>query len=140
MFSSGVAYNDNLKITININQAAQNKLYSLANSGSVAFTSKKMQIGATVINPKNGHVIAILGGRKLPSVQLGLDRAVQTGRSTGSTIKPVLDYAPAIQYLNWGTSHILQDTKYTYPGTNIQLYKNKDKTINEQIPKSAQKL
>ncbi|GHN25940.1 penicillin-binding protein 1A [Lactobacillus delbrueckii] len=115
-------YNDNLKITININQAAQNKLYSLANSGSVAFTSKKMQIGATVINPKNGHVIAILGGRKLPSVQLGLDRAVQTGRSTGSTIKPVLDYAPAIQYLNWGTSHILQDTKYTYPGTNIQLY------------------
>lgn len=115
-------YNDNLKITININQAAQNKLYSLANNGSVAFTSKKMQIGATVINPKNGHVIAILGGRKLPSVQLGLDRAVQTGRSTGSTIKPVLDYAPAIQYLNWGTSHILQDTKYTYPGTNIQLY------------------
>ncbi|GHV97745.1 penicillin-binding protein 1A [Lactobacillus nasalidis] len=115
-------YNDNLKITLNINQAAQNKLYSLANSGSVAFTSKKMQIGATIVNPKNGHVIAILGGRNLPSVQLGLDRAVQTGRSTGSTIKPVLDYAPAIEYLNWGTSHILQDTKYTYPGTNVQLY------------------
>lgn len=115
-------YNDNLKITINIDQKAQNKLYELANNGSVPFTNNKMQIGATVIDPNNGHVVAILGGRHLPSVQLGLDRAVQTGRSTGSSIKPVLDYAPAIQYLNWSTAKMLDDSKYVYPGTNIQLY------------------
>jgi penicillin-binding protein 1A len=81
-----------------------------------------MQIGATVVDPNNGHVVAILGGRHLPSVQLGLDRAVQTGRSTGSSIKPVLDYAPAIQYLNWSTAKMFDDSKYVYPGTNIQLY------------------
>ncbi|MBW8060982.1 penicillin-binding protein [Lactobacillus helveticus] len=115
-------YNDNLKITINIDQKAQNKLYELANNGSVPFTNNKMQIGATVIDPNNGHVVAILGGRHLPSVQLGLDRAVQTGRSTGSSIKPVLDYGPAIQYLNWSTAKMLDDSKYVYPGTNIQLY------------------
>lgn len=115
-------YNDNLKITVNINQAAQQKLYDLVNNGQVPFTNDKMQVGATVVDPSNGHVIAIVGGRKLPAVQLGLNRAVQTGRSTGSTIKPVLDYAPAIEYLNWGTSHMLDDTKYIYPGTNIQLY------------------
>ncbi|QNQ82300.1 PBP1A family penicillin-binding protein [Lactobacillus sp. PV012] len=115
-------YNDNLKITVNIDQDAQNKLYELANDGEVPFTNDKMQVGATIVNPKNGHVIAILGGRKLPSVQLGLNRAVQTGRSTGSTIKPVLDYGPAIEYLYWPTSYILNDSKYIYPGTNIQLY------------------
>lgn len=115
-------YNDNLKITINIDQKAQNKLYQLANNGEVPFTNDKMQIGATVVDPNNGHVVAILGGRHLPSVQLGLDRAVQTGRSTGSSIKPVLDYAPAIQYLNWSTAKMLDDSKYVYPGTNIQLY------------------
>ncbi|GFZ27020.1 PBP1A family penicillin-binding protein [Lactobacillus corticis] len=115
-------YNDNLKITINIDQDAQTKLYNLANGNKVSFTNNKMQIGATLVDPTNGHVLAILGGRHLPSVQLGLDRAVQTGRSTGSSIKPVLDYAPAIQYLNWSTAHILDDSKYTYPGTNIQLY------------------
>ncbi|MBW7987962.1 PBP1A family penicillin-binding protein [Lactobacillus helveticus] len=115
-------YNDNLKITINIDQKAQNKLYELGNNGSVPFTNNKMQIGATVIDPNNGHVVAILGGRHLPSVQLGLDRAVQTGRSTGSSIKPVLDYGPAIQYLNWSTAKMLDDSKYVYPGTNIQLY------------------
>lgn len=115
-------YNDNLKITVNIDQDAQNKLYELANNGEVPFTNDKMQVGATIVDPTNGHVIAILGGRKLPSVQLGLNRAVQTGRSTGSTIKPVLDYGPAIEYLYWPTSYILNDSKYIYPGTNIQLY------------------
>lgn len=115
-------YNNNLKITVNIDQRAQNKLYELANNGSVPFTNNKMQIGATVVDPTNGHVVAILGGRHLPSVQLGLDRAVQTGRSTGSSIKPVLDYGPAIQYLNWSTAKMIDDSKYVYPGTNIQLY------------------
>ncbi|HCX40325.1 MAG TPA: penicillin-binding protein [Lactobacillus acetotolerans] len=115
-------YNDNLKITVNIDQAAQNKLYQLANSNQVPFTSNKMQIGSTIVDPTNGHVVAILGGRHLPSVQLGLDRAVQTGRSTGSSIKPVLDYGPAIQYLNWSTAKMIDDSKYVYPGTNIQLY------------------
>lgn len=115
-------YRDNLRITINIDQKAQNKLYKLANDGSVPFTNNQMQIGATIVDPTNGHVVAILGGRHLPSVQLGLDRAVQTGRSTGSSIKPVLDYGPAIQYLNWSTAKVLDDDKYVYPGTNIQLY------------------
>ena len=115
-------YNDNLKITVNIDQDAQQKLYDLVNDGSVPFTNDKMQVGATIIDPRTGHVIAIIGGRKLPAVQLGLNRAVQTGRSTGSSVKPVLDYGPAIEYLNWPTSHMLDDSKYVYPGTNIQLY------------------
>lgn len=116
-------YRDNLKITVNIDQKAQNKLYQLANSGEIPFTDDKMQIGASIVDPSNGHVVAIIGGRKLPSsVQLGLDRAVQTSRSTGSSIKPVLDYAPAIEYLNWSTAKMVDDSKYFYPGTNIQLY------------------
>src|SRR5699024_5356159 len=115
-------YRDNLKITINIDQKAQNKLYELANDGEVPFINDKMQIASAVVDPSNGHVIAILGGRKLPNVQLGYDRAVQTVRSTGSSIKPVLDYAPAIEYKNWSTAQVLQDTPYTYKGTNVQLY------------------
>ena len=116
-------FRDNLKITINMDQKAQKKLYQLANNGQVPFTNDKMQIGASVVDPSNGHVLAILGGRQLPSsVQLGLDRAVQTTRSTGSSIKPVLDYGPAIEYLNWSTAKMLDDSKYVYPGTNVQLY------------------
>lgn len=115
-------YKGNLKITLNIDQDAQTYLYNLVNNGTVPFTNDKMQVGASVVDPASGRVIAIIGGRKLPSVQLGLNRAVQTTRSTGSSVKPVLDYAPAIEYLHWPTSHILDDSKYIYPGTNIQLY------------------
>ncbi|PEG80920.1 hypothetical protein CP368_06145 [Lactobacillus sp. UMNPBX17] len=30
-----------------------------------------MQVGATVVDPTNGHAIAIVGGRHLPNVALG---------------------------------------------------------------------
>lgn len=115
-------YNSNLKITVNIDQKAQNELYELANSNKIPFTNDKMQVGATVVDPANGHVVAIVGGRHLPNLALGYNRAVQTGRSTGSSIKPILDYAPAIEYKNWSTAQILSDTPYIYSGTNIQLF------------------
>lgn len=115
-------YNSNLKITVNIDQKAQNELYELANSNKIPFTNDKMQVGATVVDPINRHVVAIVGGRHLPNLALGYNRAVQTGRSTGSSIKPILDYAPAIEYKNWSTAQILSDTPYIYSGTNIQLF------------------
>lgn len=115
-------YNSNLKITVNIDQKAQNELYELANSNKIPFTNDKMQVGATVVDPINGHVVAIVGGRHLPNLALGYNRAIQTGKSTGSSIKPILDYAPAIEYKNWSTAQILSDTPYIYSGTNIQLF------------------
>ena len=96
-----------------------------------------MQAAATVIDPDNGHVIAILGGRHLPNIQLGLDRAVQTDRSTGSSIKPILDYAPAIEYLNWSTAQVLEDTPYTYKGTNIKLYDWDDRFMGKMTMRYA---
>ncbi|TGD24631.1 PBP1A family penicillin-binding protein [Companilactobacillus suantsaicola] len=115
-------YRDNLKITVNMDYAAQKRLYNIVNSSNyVAFPDSKLQVGATVVNPNNGKVVAMIGGRNLGNVQFGLNRAVQTGRSNGSTMKPLLDYAPAIENLNWSTYHQLEDTEYTYAGTNIQL-------------------
>ena len=37
-------------------------------------------------------------------------------------MKPILDYGPAIEYLNWPTYKSLSDTKYKYPGTNISVH------------------
>ncbi|WP_119326282.1 transglycosylase domain-containing protein [Companilactobacillus musae] len=115
-------YRDNLKITVNMDYDAQKRLYNIVNTSNyVQFQSSKMQVGASIVNPNNGKVVAMIGGRNLGNVQFGLNRAVQTTRSNGSTMKPILDYAPAIEYLNWSTYHQLEDTEYTYPGTDIQL-------------------
>ncbi len=53
------------------------------------------QAAAVVENPHNGHVWAIIGGRNHFTF-LQDDLAVTGMRSTGSAIKPLLDYAPAL--------------------------------------------
>ncbi|MBA1435213.1 transglycosylase domain-containing protein, partial [Bombilactobacillus bombi] len=114
-------YRDNLKITVNMDIKVQKRLYQIVNGQEIAFPDDQLQTGISVIDPNNGSVIAMIGGRKLGEVQLGLNRAVQTSRSNGSTMKPILDYAPAIEYLHWPTNQIVRDTPYTYPGTDIAL-------------------
>ncbi|WP_456273012.1 transglycosylase domain-containing protein [Bacillus sp. AK031] len=50
-----------------------------------------IQVGFTAINPKNGHVTAMVGGRDYE--ESPFNRAVQAVRQPGSTIKPLLYYA-----------------------------------------------
>lgn len=68
------------------------------------------------------RLFAMIGGHKTGDVQLGYNRAVSSGRSNGSSMKAMMDFAPAIEYLNYSTAQKLQDTAYIYPGTNIQLH------------------
>lgn len=115
-------YTDGLEVHTNLNMGAQQHLYDIANDGTIAFQSSEMQLGVAVTNPKNGKIIAMLGGRKTGDVTFGLNRAVQTDRSAGSTSKPLMDYGPAIEYLNYPTFRSVKDIPFTYPGTNKKLY------------------
>ena len=114
-------YNDGLQVHTNIDLAAQKHLYAAAND-TVPFQSNQMQAGVAVTDPHNGQVVAMLGGRHTGNVVYGLNRAVQTNRSSGSTAKPLMDYGPAIEYLQWPTFKAVQDTKFYYPGTSIALH------------------
>lgn len=112
----------NLKIYTNLNWNVQKRLYAIANTNEyVAFSNNRLQMASTIINPRNGKVVAMIGGRK-DNTPFGLNRAVQTNRANGSCAKPLMDYGPAIQYLHWATYHPLEDTPYKYPGTNTSLY------------------
>lgn len=116
-------YNGSLKIYTNLNMDYQKKLYNLVNDNTeVTFPDSSMQVAATIVDPNNGNVVAMLGGRKNNNVTFGLNRAVQTDRTNGSTAKPLMDYGPAIEYLNWATYHPIKDTSYVYPGTDTSLY------------------
>ncbi|MFT8908356.1 MAG: PBP1A family penicillin-binding protein [Lentilactobacillus diolivorans] len=113
----GYKPNSGLKVYTNLDLSAQKKLYQVSNNDpSILYPSKRFQVGATIVNVNNGKVIAMQGGRKA-KVAFGLNRAVQTGRSTGSTAKPVMDYGPAVQYLKYPTYQPVKDTPYVYPGT-----------------------
>ncbi|WP_102281652.1 PBP1A family penicillin-binding protein [[Lactobacillus] timonensis] len=114
-------YTDGLQVHTNMDLGAQKHLYNAANN-SIPFQSNQMQAGVAVTDPHNGQIVAMLGGRHLGKTVFGLNRAVQTDRSSGSTAKPIMDYGPAIEYLQWPTYKSVKDTKFTYPGTNIVLH------------------
>lgn len=114
---------DGLKIYTNLNYNLQEKIYDLVNNDdSINFFDDQLQIALTIIDPNNGKVIAQIGGRKNPKIQFGLNRAVQTSRSVGSTIKPLFDYAPAIEYLKFSTFHEMIDEPINYPNTNTPVH------------------
>lgn len=114
-------YSDGLKVHTNLDLDAQQHLYDSANK-SVPFQSDKMQTGVAVTDPHNGQIVAMLGGRHTGNVVYGLNRAVQTNRSSGSTAKPLMDYGPAVEYLQWPTFKEIQDTRFVFPGTNTVLH------------------
>lgn len=114
-------YSDGLKVHTNLDLDAQQHLYDAANGG-VQFQSDKMQTGVAVTDPHNGQIIAMLGGRHTGNVVYGLNRAVQSNRSSGSTAKPLMDYGPAIEYLQWPTFKSIADTRFVFPGTNTVLH------------------
>lgn len=116
-------YTAGLKVYTNLDMSAQRKLYDIVNGDQdVIFPDDKLQTAATMIDPKNGHVLAQIGGRKTGDVKLAYNRAVVDGRSNGSNMKPLLDYGPAIEYLNQSTYTQLDDAPYKYPGTDISVY------------------
>lgn len=125
--AKGYKANSGLKVYTNLNMNAQKKLYTVSNNDpSIAYPSNRFQVGATLVNVNNGKVMAMQGSRKT-KVAFGLNRAVQSSRSSGSTAKPVMDYGPAIQYLKYPTYQPVRDTPYVYPETdkNVMDFDNK---------------
>ena len=114
-------YSDGLKVHTNLDLDAQQHLYDAANK-NVQFQNDKMQAGVAVTDPHNGQIIAMLGGRHTGNIVYGLNRAVQSNRSSGSTAKPLMDYGPAIEYLQWPTFKSIADTRFVFPGTNTVLH------------------
>lgn len=82
------------------------------------FQNKRQQAALTIMDPRNGKVLCQNGGRFNHDFT-HLNRAIETNRSSGSSIKPINVYGPALQYLGWGTGHMLDSSKYHYAGTNI---------------------
>ena len=56
-----------------------------------------LQGAATVIDNSSGKVVAIVGGRTQEADTYNLNRAFQSFRQPGSSIKPIIVYAPALE-------------------------------------------
>ena len=107
-------YNDGLTIETTIDSKAQQRLYEIVNTNDyIQYVNDKIQNAVVMLDTKSGAVRAVNGGRKQTTL-LGYNRATDNSRSTGSTIKPVIDYGPAIEYLNYSTGQTIMDQRTTY--------------------------
>ena len=107
-------YNDGLTIETTIDSKAQQRLYDIVNTNDyIQYVNDKIQNAVVMLDTKTGAVRAVNGGRKQTTL-LGYNRATDNTRSTGSSIKPVIDYGPAIEYLNYSTGQTIMDQRTTY--------------------------
>ncbi|CAM2824295.1 penicillin-binding protein 1A [Streptococcus agalactiae LMG 14747] len=124
-------YTAGLRVYTNVNSDFQKFLWDVYNTDIyVYYPDDKFQVASTVIDVTNGNVVAQLGGRKQENIAMGTNQAVLTDRDWGSTMKPITDYAPAIENgIYQTTAASIQDSYYTWPGTNDQVY-NWDRKYN----------
>ena len=113
-----------MDVYTNVDTAAQKRLWDIYNSDEyVNYPDNELQVASTIIDVTNGKVIAQLGSRHQSSnVSFGTNQAVETNRDWGSAMKPISDYAPAIEYEEYNSTGVtIPDTPYNFPGTNTQI-------------------
>ena len=100
----------------------------LANGGEVVSESVSYivqpQMSFTIMDQHTGQVKVIVGGRGEKSGNRTLNRAVDTMRQPGSSIKPLADYGPALDTGAITLATAIDDAPYYYPGENSKLVKN----------------
>ncbi len=95
--------NNGYRIYTSIDLKKQKALQQAINTNLAPFTEKgtngiyKMQGAAVCIDNSNGRVVAVVGGRSQKTSGYTLNRAFQSFRQPGSSIKPVIVYTPSLE-------------------------------------------
>jgi len=114
-----------MEVYTNVNTEAQKKLWDIYNTEEyVAYPDDEMQVASTVMDVRTGKVIAQLGSRhQSTNVSFGTNQAVETNRDFGSTMKPITDYAPALENeIYTSTAAPITDAPYNFPYSNTPVY------------------
>jgi len=75
-------------------------------------TVDELQVSGVMMNPNNGDVIALIGG--VDYVKSEYNRATQSKRQVGSTMKPFLYYAALENGFTASTSFLSESTTFTF--------------------------
>lgn len=115
-------YETPMRIYTYIDMDVQKELDSIASGDSYTFQDSKIQVGAVVQESTTGRIIGVLSGRDY--TPLGLTYAYSSKTRTeqdygqknqpGSSLKPLIAYAAAFEYLDYSTAHYVHDVPYEY--------------------------
>ncbi|MGF9977944.1 PBP1A family penicillin-binding protein [Viridibacillus arvi] len=131
----GKSLEEGINVYTTLDSSAQKIVESTMNSD--IFPTKEIKSGMAVVDTETGAIVAIGGGRNY-GPERGLNYAEAIKNQPGSTMKPIMDYGPAIENLKYSTGQTITDEKMFYTGTTKQinnfdkLYKG-DMTLREAL-------
>jgi len=112
-------YTTPLKIYTAMNKEKQDFVNKVMNGEAWNWENDMAQSGIVMTESSTGEVIAVGAGRN-KNTESSFNYATQTNRQVGSTAKPIFDYAPAVEYLGWGSINYIKDEPHSYSnGTKI---------------------
>ena len=106
-----------LKIYTNLNPELQIYVQDMLDNQSSPMKPHASQAAISVLDTKTGLIEAIGGGKNYKAG--GYNYAVDARVQPGSSIKPLIDYAPGIEYYGWDSQTTFSDTPYQIAGTNF---------------------
>ena len=106
-----------LKIYTNLNPELQIYVQDMLDTQHAPMRAHASQAAISVLDTKTGLVEAIGGGKNYKAG--GYNFAVDARVQPGSSIKPLIDYAPGIEYYGWDSQTTFSDTPYQITGTNF---------------------
>ena len=104
-------YEDGLKIYTTLDPKAQDYVEFLltdSEENPINYINEDLQAGMTVLDTQTGAILAIGGGRNRENID-EYNYAIHAKRQPGSTFKPLLVFAPAIEFNKISTYHQLND-------------------------------
>lgn len=106
-----------LKIYTNLNPELQIYVQDMLDTQHAPMRAHASQAAISVLDTKTGLIEAIGGGKNYKAG--GYNFAVDARVQPGSSIKPIIDYAPGIEYYGWDAQTTFSDTPYQIAGTNF---------------------
>ncbi|MBR2676302.1 MAG: transglycosylase domain-containing protein [Solobacterium sp.] len=104
-----------MSIYTHLNRQMQEEVETIQNGEStVVFPDDLIQVAMISMDNRNGAIVAIGGGRNYDGARL-LNRATMNYKQPGSSVKPLLSYALAFEYLGYSLDEVLLDKPITYP-------------------------
>ncbi len=105
-------YNTPMIIYTNMDVSKQKGIDNIFNGKTYTWRDDYMQAGIAVVDVDTGKIVAIGGGRE--KGQRLENKATSITRQIGSTAKPLFDYGPGMEYLNWSTFTMWEDKETNY--------------------------
>ena len=104
-------FKNSSKVTLYMDNTIQRELYDIAKDKYNYINDDKLKLAIVLLDNKTGGILGMIGNRD--SNMRVLNYATEK-KQMASTMKPIIDYAPAFEYLNLSPGTIVLDEPYKY--------------------------